>query len=272
MIHILSGTPPLIAWVGQFFVPLRHLTGDFKSAILCKRVFGVGYAAACLSYHTQARCRYSDQPCGCCGLWQLSALHRPNPPLSDRDNSVFRDREHDVRCSGRRKTISRTNACNDTWWSWLHFPLQGFERSVRIAFLTYITVALFAARDLPNGPIRTSDLIIIGAAVTLVGATLGWYFVNWENTVQHFINSTTAEVALNWGSAVQLGPKLRYWTLTLSSALSPFHVVSICIGGAISLSMAIATIQLRRIPFRGWPNLRWKADYYSLLPWLARFV
>src|ERR1035441_3305935 len=34
MVHALGGTPPLIAWAGQFFVPLRHLTGEFESAIL----------------------------------------------------------------------------------------------------------------------------------------------------------------------------------------------------------------------------------------------
>jgi hypothetical protein len=29
----LPGASPIIAWIGQFFVPLRHLTGEFESAI-----------------------------------------------------------------------------------------------------------------------------------------------------------------------------------------------------------------------------------------------
>src|SRR3984893_15452921 len=43
MFHPLFGLmPPLIVWTGQFFVPLRHLTGDFESALLLLNV-----AASC---------------------------------------------------------------------------------------------------------------------------------------------------------------------------------------------------------------------------------
>ena len=39
-LHTLPATPPLIAWVGQFFVPLRRVCGEFRSALLLLNVFG----------------------------------------------------------------------------------------------------------------------------------------------------------------------------------------------------------------------------------------
>src|SRR5262249_17124152 len=42
VIHVLGGQQPLMTWLGQFFVPLRHLTGNFESAILFGHLVGAG--------------------------------------------------------------------------------------------------------------------------------------------------------------------------------------------------------------------------------------
>src|SRR5437870_2569782 len=34
MLHSLGQMPPLLAWLGQFFVPLQRVTGDLESALL----------------------------------------------------------------------------------------------------------------------------------------------------------------------------------------------------------------------------------------------
>src|ERR1700694_4445853 len=42
MAHALGGTPPLMVWLGQFFIPLRHLTGDVDPALLSVNLLTAG--------------------------------------------------------------------------------------------------------------------------------------------------------------------------------------------------------------------------------------
>jgi hypothetical protein len=249
----LSGTAPLIAWAGQFFVPLRHLTGDFESAILFLNVL-LASGTLLFVYLITRRLGagvlvglVAVAACGSCQLF-IGLTHNYLTEMVQcfaTANMMFVAWRAEKRSLLRMLSLA-LGAVG------LSFLSKASSAPFVLPFLTYIAVALFVARDVPKAPTRASDLILFGAAVALVGATLGWYYVAWEPTVRHFIDSTTADVALIWGSPVQLGPKLRFWTSTLSLAMSPFHVVSVCIGGAITLSIAIATIQLRQIPLGNW--------------------
>ena len=53
-----------------------------------------------------------------------------------------------------------------------------------------------------------ADLVLGIVAAATVGATALWYFENWALIVRHFVNATSDEVALHYGSPVELTRKL----------------------------------------------------------------
>jgi hypothetical protein len=253
MIHALSDRPPLIAWVGQFFLPLRHLTGDFESALLVLNIVAASGTLA-LVYITTRRLGASVLAglvaIAACGSSQLfiALTHQYLVEMLQCFAvacMMFVAWRAEKRSVGRVLSLTLAAVA-------LSFLSKASSAPFVLPFLAYIAVALFVTRRRPKPQTSASDLILLIAAVALTGGACAWYFINWEPTVRHFIEATLGDVALNYGSAVHIATKLKYWTTTLGLALSPFFLVSICIAGVIVLAIAKAMIPLREIPFGDW--------------------
>jgi hypothetical protein len=257
MIHALSeygsARPPLIAWAGQFFLPLRHLTGGFESAMLVLSIVAASGTLA-LVYVTTRRLGASFLAglvaIAACGSSQLfiALTHQYLVEMVQCFAAaclMFVAWRAEKRSLGRVLSLTLAAVA-------LSFLSKASSAPFVLPFLAYIAVALFIARRLPKPQTSASDLILVITAVALTAATCTWYFINWEPTVHHFIEATSGDVALNYGSPVHIATKLKYWTITLGLALSPFFLVSFCIAGVIVLAIAKAMIQLREIPLGDW--------------------
>jgi 4-amino-4-deoxy-L-arabinose transferase-like glycosyltransferase len=257
MIHALTqygqGRPPLIAWAGQFFLPLRHLTGGFESAMLVLNIVAASGTLA-LVYVTTRRLGASVLAglvaIAVCGSSQLfiALTHQYLVEMLQCFAAacmIFVAWRAEKRSVGRVLSLTLAAVA-------LSFLSKASSAPFVLPVLAYIAVALFVTQRRPKPQTSASDLILLIAAVALTGGTCAWYFINLEPTVRHFIEATSGDVALNYGSAVHIATKLKYWTTTLGLALSPFFLVSICIAGAIVLAIAKAMIPLRKIPFGDW--------------------
>jgi hypothetical protein len=82
-----------------------------------------------------------------------------------------------------------------------------------------------------------SDLALVFSAAAAAAVAASWYVANWHLIVQHFINATTGEVALNYGSAGPLLSKLAFWLFSLSLAISSFSIISIGLAALIVIAV-----------------------------------
>jgi hypothetical protein len=256
MIHAVGGTPPLIVWAGQFFVPLRHLTGDFESAILFLNV-GAAIGALLLVYLTVRRLGAGVfaglGAVAACGSSQLfiGLIHNYLTEMvqcSSVASMMFVAWHAEKRSHVRMfaLTVAAVAMC---------FLSKASSAQFVLPFLTYIGVALFIARGQPRHPTRSSDFALLLLAVAIMVATVAWYLVNWKATVGHFLEATSSDIALFYGSPVQIGMKLKFWTNTLSLSLSPFSVVAFCMAITIGLAIATLVARLWKMPLRRWAEL-----------------
>jgi hypothetical protein len=256
MIHAVGGTPPLIVWAGQFFVPLRHLTGDFESAILFFNICGAT-GTLLLVYLTTRRLGAGVfaglGAVAACGSSQLF-IGLTHNYLTEMAQCLSAATMMFVAWHAERR--SRIRLFSLTLGAVvLCFLSKASSAQFVLPFLTYIGVALFVARGQPKHPTRASDLALLFIALALTAAAVAWYFVNWAATIGHFLEATSSDIALYYGSAVQIGSKLKFWTSTLGLALSPFSLVAFCMAITIVVAIGIAVARLREMPMRRWAEL-----------------
>jgi hypothetical protein len=89
-----------------------------------------------------------------------------------------------------------------------------------------------------------SDLAFVFSAVAATVTAASWYVVNWHLMVQHFINATTGEVALNYGSAGPLLSKLAFWLYFLSLGVSSFSIISIGLAALIIIATVVGVARI----------------------------
>jgi hypothetical protein len=253
MIHALGGTPPLIAWAGQFFVPLQHLTGDFESAMLFFNIC-IASGTLLLIYLTSRRLGAgvlaglgAIAMCGGSQLFIALTHHY----LTEMVQCFATASTMFVAWRAEKRSLVRTLSLT-LGAVGLSFLSKASSAPFVLPFLTYIAIALFITRKLPKQPTTASDFVLLTVAIALLGTTSAWYFVNWGATVGHFLEATSSDIALYYGSPVLIGTKLKFWTKTLSLALSPFSIVSMCIAATILLAIGTAAARLREMPFRRW--------------------
>ena len=95
---------------------------------------------------------------------------------------------------------------------------------------------------------RGSDLAFVFSAVAATAAAVTWYAINWRLMAQHFVNATSSELALNYGSAGPLLSKLAFWISFLSSAISPFSIISIGVSALIVIAVVIVLRSVSQRP------------------------
>jgi len=241
-----EGRPPLMVWVGQLFVPLRHLTGEIESALLLENLLWDGLAVW-LVYTISRRLGAGAIE----SLVALVALGASGIVIALNHQFLVET----TQCAAVAfMMFAAFQIEKRSWLAALSLVVIGvvigvLSKESSIIFiaplLAYAILVLFITRRRPKLPMRPGDLLLAAAAGSAVVAATAWYWENLFLSIAHVHAATSGDAALNWGSEVHLGPKLAFWTSTLAKALSPFLQVSLAMGAVILLAMVLAAIRFR---------------------------
>lgn len=250
MMHTLGSQQPLIAWIGQFFVPLRHLTGQFESAILLLNVLAAA-GTLTLIYCTGRRLGADVVSslvgvvvCGGSGLF-IGLTHQYLVEMTQCFAAAFM---MFAAWRAEKRSVARTFALLLVVVA-LSFLSKSSSVTFVLPMMTYIVVALSITRQNARPVFQYADALLLVVAVLTAGAAATWYAINWQHMVQHFINATMTDHTLHWGSPVNLPVKLEFWSGWFLKSLSPFPLISISIVALIAGSLAISIIRLlKRAP------------------------
>jgi Dolichyl-phosphate-mannose-protein mannosyltransferase len=245
MMHTLGAQQPLIAWIGQFFVPLRHLTGEFESAILFLNVFAAA-GTLTLIYCTARRLGADVVSslvgivvCGGSGLF-IGLTHQYLVEMTQcfaAASMMF------AAWRAEKRSLARTFALLLVVVA-VSFLSKSSSVTFVLPMITYIVVALWITRRNARPVFRYADAQLLMVAVVTAGVAATWYATNWQRMVQHFINSTMTDLTLHWGSPVNLPVKLKFWSWWFLKSLSPFQLISVSIIMLIAASLAISIVRL----------------------------
>jgi 4-amino-4-deoxy-L-arabinose transferase-like glycosyltransferase len=245
MLHALPAASPAIAWVGQVFVPLHHVTGEFEPALLFANVF----AAAGTLFLVYVAARRL-------GAWALSSL---SGALVCGGSALFIGLTHlylgeIIQCFAaasmicvacRADTLSPARTLSLTG---IVVALSLLSKPSSVIFvlpmLAYIAVAFWMMPQRARPLFRYTDAPLFISAILIISATAAWYAVNWKFIVQHFVDATVSDITLHWGSPVNLPVKLSFWTGWFVKSLSPYPVISLSILGTIIIAFAISVSRL----------------------------
>ena len=248
-LHVWPGRPPLIAWVGQFFVPFRHLTGGFESAMLLSNL-AVAAGTLVLIYRLARECSATWMETvvaliACGGSTFFVGL--THQYLTELLQCFTTASMMFVAWRAERRPVIRTVLLMLITVS-LSFAAKASSAPFVLPFLVYATLVLIVTRARVRPTVRNRDALLFVAAAAIAAATVAWYVINWEATVAHFIEATTGKEALSYGSPVALSMKLRYWISTLGAALSAVTVISAAICIVIMLGIVVAVVRLWKVP------------------------
>jgi 4-amino-4-deoxy-L-arabinose transferase-like glycosyltransferase len=240
----IHGAPPLIAWLGQFFVPFRHITGHFESALLLLNVV----ASAVTLWLVDATVRDLGSGlagrsaavlvCGGAGVFVALGHNFLTESLlcATAAFAIY------VSLRADRMSSVRSNAAIIAVLS-LSFLAKASSISFVVPLGCYIVISSFLARNTRRAGETRIDYVLIGIALLLAAATISWYISNWQFVVQHFKDATVGDIALNWGSPVAVSRKVPYWLDVLNKSLSPFVWLSCVLAALVVPALMIATIR-----------------------------
>jgi 4-amino-4-deoxy-L-arabinose transferase-like glycosyltransferase len=252
MFHPLFGLmPPLIVWTGQFFVPLRHLTGDFESALLLLNVAASCGALTLIYFISRNITR--DRVAALIGM-----LVCASSPLFVAMTLLYRVEAVQSLTvavmmfaawqAARLSTVSMTALL------FIGVSLGLLAKASSITFVLPLLVYVGVIRIFVTAPAKgltDRNVWLLPFGIVLFVSTVLWYLLNYSMMVQHFYAATFSEdIALNYGSASNLPTKLTYWIRALGVALSPFTAVPIAFVLLIGIALVSVGTQLRGKPWR----------------------
>jgi hypothetical protein len=156
-----------------------------------------------------------------------------------------------VACRAEKRPLARTVGLG-IFAVALSFLSKSSSMTFVLPMVTYMVVALFINRRNVRVGAQYPDALLIVIAGITAAAAVTWYTINWQNVVQHFINATISDYTLHWGSPVNLGVKLQFWSGWFLKSLSPFPLVSGGIVALIVASFATSIVQLYKRPTGEW--------------------
>jgi hypothetical protein len=128
-----------------------------------------------------------------------------------------------------------------------------------VPMIAYVIFSLFQSRDQPRQPATKVDRVLVVFATGVALLTTTWYATNWHNVVQHFRNSTVVgDVALFYGTPVNLSRKIPYWSIQFGASISPFSWLA----AAAAITITIALLIAIRRAYSGTPS-QWIARLWE---------
>jgi dolichyl-phosphate-mannose-protein mannosyltransferase len=265
MAHAWPDKPPLMIWLGQFFIPLRHLTGEVESALLAVNIFGAGVTLA-LVYVTGRRlgatifvaaigvlaCASSPAFVGLTGRYLVEITQCMAAAVMTY-----------AACGIERRSAVRGISLA-TMGVVFSFLSKASSMTLVVPLLIYVLVACWLGRK--HRPVtRPMDFVWLFVAAVSVAALLIWYFINWNAVIQHFIDATNSRTALYYGKPVILGEKVSLWLGGFALALSPLPGLLPAVALLIVAGLLVEIGRLRGTPvLEGLERLRRNETLFAL--------
>jgi hypothetical protein len=245
LVHAIGAKPPLLVWLGQFFIPLSALTGDIESSLLLLNVAAafatltlIASAAADLGVDWRGRTA-AVLVCGGASLF-IGMTHQF---MVEMLQALGVAAALLLAARARRLPFIRTAALGV-----LVAGAAVLAKASSVLFvaplLSYAVVTSLCERR-NRSPVAPGDIALGLASAACAAAAVAWYMVNWRAMLAHAVASTTGDAALLYGSPPSLG-KLSFWTNALAFALAPVPWIGLAILILVAAALAVALFQLPR--------------------------
>ena len=248
-IHALGIMPPLLVWVGQFFAPLRHLTGDVESALLLLNICAAAGTLTLVYKIARDFERDGDMLCGLaaasvCGSASLFiglTHHYFTEPLQTLTSALAM-----VMVYGAQHRSGLRNFAFAVILTSLGLLAKASSVVFVLPALTYMGVALLATWSDDKRPrIKRADVLWLGAGIAAAFAAIGWYTTNKQAVMLHVVQATIgAEIKSYWEPAPFL-TELRYWIAAFAEALAATPAISALFALACCAGLVVAARELR---------------------------
>ena len=232
---------PLIIWLGQFLVPLRHLTGQFESALLLLNV-AADIVILCLvnAIARDLGCGLTERiaailACGGAGI-VVGLCHQFWSETAQCAAATFTIY---VSLRADRMSVLRSIALLVIAIS-ISLLAKASSAIFFVPLTVYAAVSLFLGRHRLRQSANFFDTALVVFACLTASATVIWYYANWASVRWYVLNSTVEGIALFWGSPVDLGRKIPFWTWSLGHSISVFVWVSAILAILILSALFIA--------------------------------
>jgi hypothetical protein len=250
VIGTLGGQQPLMVWLGQFFLPLRHMTGSFESALLLLNICAAG--GTLILIYDVARRLGAGGAAGLSGVMVCAGsglfIGLTHQYLVETVQCLAAAAAMSVALDAEKRSRAKTAALV-IGVAALSFLSKASSMTFLLPMLCYIAAATWITRRKIRPAVRPGDMAWLAGAIGIAGLAVTWYAVHWQSMVQHFIEATTADFALHWGSPVNLPVKLSYWFGGFRTSLSPFVIVAAGMGSVVLAALVIAFNRFRgRLP------------------------
>jgi Dolichyl-phosphate-mannose-protein mannosyltransferase len=244
----LHGQPPVLVWLGQFFIPLRHVTGSFESALLLVNICAAA-GTLVLIYDIARRlgARGAGALAGvmtCAGSGMFIAL--THQYFVEIMQCLAAAATMAVALDSEKRSYART-AAMIIGVIGFGFLSKASSMTFLLPMLCYVAVAAWASRRKIRPAARFGDAILFAGAVCAAGLVATWYWLHWQAVVQHVADATSSDFALHWGSPVNLPVKLRNWIGAFARSLSSFVIVLAAMAAVVSAAFVVA---IRRVAER----------------------
>jgi hypothetical protein len=252
-LHALQMMPPLITWLGQFFVPLRHLTGTLETALLMQIVV-MTVGTLIVVYRTATRFTATQAQGTAVGLAAIAVCG--GAPLFIGLSHHFLTEISQCLAAALSVAVAwrveRRSSARNVAYIVLMVAFAFLSKASSAVFvlpaLTYIGVALFITRGGIRAPREPADTWLLIAAVAVSGLTAAWYIANWQVMATHFVQASLGEEVQKYWSGGTLWTKLSYWLLALADGFAFTRVVPLVLAGAATFIVGRAIYNLRAAP------------------------
>jgi len=250
MTHVLTGQPPAIAWIGQFFVPLRRIVGSDEAAMLLSSELILALAFA-LVYVASFRLSDGRQLVAFAGLLAAASA----PLLVNVSHWYLVEPVQTLAVvwvlfamvSARSWHLSLTVAQLGAAISFGLLTKLSTPAYVAAPATVALVLSAIATRETrcPRWWIKPSFVLSTFAMVVLAFFTVCWYRLNFLSAWDHAQLSATSTF---WGTHAPFGTHLAYWLRQLQSA---FFVPYFDLGAAaLLIACGVILIIRRRRPAR----------------------
>lgn len=213
--------PPLLVWLGQIFVPLRHVFGDLDTSLMMLNLLAATATLATI-YVVVRRLGGSMLAglaamtvCGSANLFLGLTRHFLTEPLQGfaAAFSVL------VALDAEKRSLARNSALVMLMVA-MSFAIKATSFIFVLPALTYMAVALLVTGRATRPRATPGDLALLATGVVVLGATLAWYIVNWAPMVAHFVQASIGPEVQQYRTATPYLQELWFWIVAMSNALS----------------------------------------------------
>ncbi|MBN8547729.1 MAG: hypothetical protein J0M12_00290 [Deltaproteobacteria bacterium] len=212
MLHVLGIKAPALPWLGQFFVPLRHVLGSFEAALLTLIVLSLSISSWLLWRALRRSASGRVLPI-CCALCFFSS----GPLLVGLTHQFFVEPLQVLAVMWLLENYWSPRARSEKF---LHLLLANvFGVAVKVSTPLYtlplsllILWQCFAEKS-QDKPRAFSLVLLVFSSVVGGSLTAAWYVLNWTTLTAFLASTSSGTVAELYGQRAAFIETLKFWSL-----------------------------------------------------------